>query len=938
MAKGSKVSTLDAALQYVKNKLPQTGFFSTLDELIGQAPFEKAPFEQWQNYLKPGRTFEREGVRFPLKQEELDYTFGHPHAQDPHGDIYRSPDTVMTKDELRDWIRELRPDFSLKVGATSPTGAARLKDRFPEEWELGYQNNPDAPLEEVRAVLPRVDTARYGSYAHETESPHSYEESATRSTDFGPTNHADHFGPDVISHSRTTIQPTLVSPNTADMEVNESSGDVRQRMMRLIEEIQSDRHQAAAERVPIEIEQLRAVATPEELENLDEIRGRPGPLGADWDEISEKLKGRIPPQRRGYRTPGLEEDLRRRINELVEQSPNSQSLDSPGYKEFLRKWTPLNEGILREMNAVNDAPFKNPADYGLLELKMQMLNAAKQGQDYLGLVRGKDVSDRFSQDAGEAAGTSHIYDKVYPSVMRKLASQYGAEVRDVPTTLKSSIDVATPSMRDLNQETISDAVRMSRDMADDSSDPDEYINALDHLHGIKEELKDQDPHFAKKVDEHLGTLYKLYDAAVTDPEIATSLGPKMDDAWELLSFNLNQLHLKYAKQKRLAAGSSKENKAFPSMVLSPEVRDRILKAGVPIWGMSGLTAGALAGLGANQEEEGFADGGKVKAVIDAIKRFAPMKAEREEFRAVSGGPNATLKSLRAALEAGQAKRDQLKEGMEETRPDWMGPVDKAEGGEVGGIDRLKQLAENVGTEDTVDRRKRILSGMASQLYGVNPDTNEVELFGGMSLLPKIRSIDEVRDRYKHYAETGEVPQDGGPGLFDEVQSMFLGSDRASEADARLAALKSQIKEKMGIAEPQGFQENFDEALGTMLGQLPVPVSRGKAAIEAATKLEKLKQMLKVAPSAVAEWLTPTVEASPANYLMGATVGGGLGTLADTPPEIERPIKKAEGGSVEAIKPLHATLEMWKSRLSELSSSLPSTPSFGGNLGLQSLDE
>lgn len=807
-AKGGKASTLDAVAQYVKNKLPQTGFFSTLDELIANAPFEKAPIEQWKNYLQPGRTFEREGVRFPLKKEELDYSW--PPAEN-YAQLTEGTGIPLDKDELRAWIRRTRPDFGLKVGVPLPGKSdynhAIIKatdERFPAEVELGKERR-----------IPDLTQANYGEYAHGfPEAP--YEESATRSPDFGL--YDTHFGPNVLSHSRTTIQKHAASQDHGQPL------PTGQRLMRLIEEIQSDRHQAAAE--------------------ID----RPGTT----------IRGQnVPAIRRGYRTPAEE-----------------QEYSNPALVRERR------EAISRK---VPDAPFKDPADYATLELKNQMLNAAKQGHDYLGLVRGSDVSDRFSHDPEARAGTAYTYDKVYQSALKKLANQYGIEIRDIPTTLKSSMDVATPTMREHNLETAGDVLDRAEATFIDAPHPEDTELGMTLLADVIKEMEGVNPQGAERARLSLDNFYREFQGALETNPFRNNRGVRK--WWNQLNDNLGTLHEEYANKIRTEKGPQTTTKAFPSMVLLPEIREKILKAGVPIWGLSAMTAGTLAGLGANEEPSGFADGG---------------------------------------------------------------------------IARLRQLAENVGTEDTIDRRKRILSGLASQLYGVNPDTGNIEFLGGASLLPKIRSIDEYRERQRQAAE-GTL-HEPSPGLVDEIQSMFLGTRGSSLADERLAELKQRIRGEMNVAEPHGFSQEFDEALGTMLGQLPVPVSSSKAKLVAKLPLvqrlrqlvtdpEVIKRLAKDTVKSLPEWFTPYVHPTPGNYLTGAVVGGGIGagldalednensrklgehfadTWAEKHPDVG--LQMAEGGKVEGTKPLHDMMSMLKSRLAELSNGIPSLSAPGDNAG------
>lgn len=795
MPKGSKTSALDAVTQYVKNKLPQTGFFSTLDELIASAPFEKAPIDQWKSYLQPGRTFEREGVRFPLKQEELDYSW--PSKEDLAG--FDS----LSKEDMRRWIQLKRPDFRLRVGVSLPgtddyNSAVHkaLKSRFAPEIAVGDER------------LPLVGQAEYGEYAHGfPDAP--YEESTTRSTDFGP--YTTHFDSNTLSHSRTTIQPIDEPP---DRGIATGTHEGRQRLMRLIEEIQSDRHQAAAEW----------------------LRKTPGGVFAEGDGPpsvfgSEKnIWENSPRFRRGYRTPADDrriEDLKAE-QESVDSWVNYQltrlrrNANNPDIRAAKTASQNITDELERFGLGIPDAPFKNPADYATLELKNQMLNAAKQGQDYLGMVRGSDISDRFSHEADQREGTAYTYDKVYRSALNKLARQYGIDVRDVPTTLKSSIDVATPTMRQHGIETIGDLLGDMRNHTD-WTDPDDLSLHLDRIGDVIAEIGETAPTHAERAATDLEQLRNALSPYREEVQRGKTVrNPWQSDAdvtswYNQLTDDLMEGHDLYKQKKMLEMDPQESVKDFPSMVLTPEIREKILKAGVPIWALgAGLTMKQMMELGANEEPQGFADGG---------------------------------------------------------------------------IARLKELAENVGTKDTTDRRKRILAGLASQLYGINPDTGEVEFLGGWSPFPKVRTLDEYRDRTKAAAE-GTL-HDAGPGLFDEVQSMFFGTPAAAGADERLLELKNRIRNQMDVKEPHGFQENFDEGLGTMLGQLPIP-SPSKAKVVAKLPLiQKLRKLAMELPSSAVEWFSPTVNPGMKNYLTGATFGGGIGAVSDMIEEKNREERQGE---------------------------------------------
>lgn len=810
--------------QYVKNKLPQTGFFSTLDALVEDAPFEKAPFEQWKNYLKPGRVLEREGVRFPLKKEELDYTFEHPFTKDPNGNYYVPPNWTMTKGDLRKWIRDLRPDLALKVGVDNPLTnlSQALRDRFPAE-EIQSNRRP-----------PTLVPSRYRDWAFPT-GPRGYEESALLSpAHFGM--YPTHFGADVLSHSRTTLQPTS-----------------DEKRMRLVEEIQSDRHQAAAEKY---------------TQNRD-----------PYSQDSDFFEGR-----RGYLTPegakervDLQEELRKLQNALRLRRPNPGDVtESLVWDDRYQRAQEISRRLKESDDLPPDAPFKDPADYAAFELRNQLLNAAKQGQDYLGLVRGADVSNRFSHRDDAREGTAYTYDKVYRSVLDKLARQYGTEVKNVDSHLKDVIDTATPSMRNMDAETVADYVDINRLHIDDSSGED-LESGFRNLSMLLNELATVNSQGTLKARKTLSQIRDIYKQHVENPTNAPESSQLIDLLWNNFSQKVSTLHDQYAENVRKKAGRSLiEGKTFPSMVLTPEIREKVLKAGVPIWSLSGA---ALTGLGANQlpsltddeETPGFAEGGS------------------------------TLDTLR----------------------DWADQVGR-------------------GDEETTGNARRILSSFASQWYGMNEKSGQPEFLGGdyIGYLPGVASWRRAHGEPEYHTK--------GPGLLDELRSMAFGTDVGSEADERLTTLKNKVRERMGATEPHGLKQEMGDALGTMLGQLPVPTpSKANAAANVAQKLalrERLARMAKGLPKSAVEWFSPVVDPALKNYLMGTLFGGGIGAVGDSLEESAREESQgesfleswnennampagwerefAEGGAVKETEPLRSMLSELRSRLEELNSGLP----------------
>lgn len=151
--------------------------------------------------------------------------------------------------------------------------------------------------------------------------------------------------------------------------------------------------------------------------------------------------------------------------------------------------------------------------------------------------------------------------------------------------------------------------------------------------------------------------------------------------------------------------------------------------------------------------------------------------------------------------------------------------------------------------------KRMLAGILKQLYGIDEEGN-ASFMGGLDWKPN-------------------------PGLIDEVLAMgTLLPDRyvpevSKKSQENVDKLNDLINEQLGIEEAHGLKERSEEALGTMLSQGPVGVTR-EAIVQSPSAIRKIGRGLGTA----AEWFTPTVEARLPNYLAGTATGGALGAEAD----------------------------------------------------------
>lgn len=802
MPKGGKIArtAMDELKEYANALAPQKGMFSTLDELVQQAPFEQGTPEQWLGYLKPGRMLKREGIEFPLKKEELDYAMPKdlsPGAIDPIDMDSRS----LMKDALLSAIRKTRPEFALSLGATGkdPNWKAFSSTEAPRTYESYAKYGPEKD--------PRL--------SH--QSPDStYEESMTR---LAGLNVPNHFEPDTMSWARTSSH-------------NLPSGE----KMRLIEEIQSDLHQKAAEKIGDEdsqsgrkevlqvtghwdafselTKQIRQLSedrhalqmSPDrDVPRIEEHTRQLKALAAKQQDLVDQAFEERP--RRGYITP----------EELAEfRELDKKRLHFPDDEEGTNlDWTPAmrdrRDALAAKLNyGVPDAPFKDPREYASLELRKQLLNAAHNDEDYLALTRGSDQRERYG---GAGEGTEYFYDKLYPSEMAKLAKRYGAEMTEVPLETSSGIDVRPEIMQ--------------------AAGAEDYREFMDHVESGRH-FDNNDP-YAELIwqltpsgtHDHPTSIRALN--AHRDYEKARASGEDASD--ELMDFD-DALGTLYHEYMEANGGDAKQTKTFPAIKLTPEVRERIKKAGVPLWAV-GAGAVGLEALDhpddASAEEVphttggGFAEGGSV----DAGQSLADLVRASQ--------------NLMASHRAPDPYRDPrlFDRFLNSYQGQWTG-FDPSTG-DISSMLDLTPTAPAPGPEPAFRRHRS-----AGPLVTANATLREPAISLGLRTLPE-----QLRASFK------------GEGL----------SEHPSAALEHLNAIESKMLEKDHLDAPEGLAENLFSNAGVVASQLPVPgdlISKGVAKLPAAARLA-LK-----APAAVADFFGPTVHPTPRTIAEGAAAGTALG--------------------------------------------------------------
>lgn len=818
-------------------ELLRTGFFSPLQEAVRQSPQQTMPLEQWERYLQPGRTVQREGIQFPLKQAEVE---------------------TALSGLIRGMSPAFKPESDLLIRAIE-VGLPQLQERVGKprfsEGRLSH-HSPGSAIEESVTELPGLNYPQ------------------------------GHYGPDTLSWSRTTSHQTNQGP------------------VRLVEEIQSDIHQQR--------QKIRSEGLPPGFEGLrDEYevmarRAEAGELSEEEIEEYEELRGMI--------------------------------------EEYL----------------VPDAPYSDPKEYAQLELSKQLLKAAEQGEEYLALTRGSDQIERYQNGESEQlrSGMKHFYDKIYPSVMKKLGKRYGAEMIevevpvDIPRELRFEDTVRTTGFE---PHEIERNIGMGLTDLDDIDSMENGIELSEMaLDDINQQLTSDEQFKLRSIINRAEERLEI----LTDNIETLDNAPAAERERALQKVGENggkALHVMRALFKKVRELGQEGSKTFPALKLTPEVREKIKKAGVPLFGSAGATA-------VLPEEETevptFQKGGKVKGLLEVIQGGRTFEDPKEFQLRIFADPERlddpdylTSKEFRDSVRRQLAETlddayldprlvDQIdilegatEENLQQMVEEWaktMGRlpgrvreeetyitvpmraerklVDRLidddemefqEGGPVEdtGLRRFREIleapirgleglgiydiaartrqldplyeAEDPGTEAERDRRLMALMGrgLASQVMGMDPETGR----------PAFAPLEFAR------LALGQRESMVPLGLADEVLALptlmeLWGGEPpefATQAAERQAQLVDAIEAEMGVGDPEGFREHTAESLGMMLSQIPLaPAERvGEAG-------EKLSSILRRTAEAPIEFLAPVVSPSLANYLTGALFGGTIGATVD----------------------------------------------------------
>lgn len=235
-------------------------------------------------------------------------------------------------------------------------------------------------------------------------------------------------------------------------------------------------------------------------------------------------------------------------------------------------------------------------------------------------------------------------------------------------------------------------------------------------------------------------------------------------------------------------------------------------------------------------------------------------------------PEARRRAAEAEAGPGGTVREEQRAGITDYIPV---PLRDTESSALGAIGSFADKYLGFGHDR---RRSRVLSGLASQWYGLdeggNPSVGETP--GIVYETRALAALPAMLMRLSNSAVARQVGLSEDDPYFKFVQNVvFADPDFAVEASNKADEIHKAVREDIKLKAPRGFEENSQEALGVMLGQLPIP---GRAAAKAGETAANPGVMDRIAKAA--EWFTPTVDPKVGNYGFGALTGGALGTMGD----------------------------------------------------------
>jgi len=636
-------------------KAPMLNQFSVLDQLIQQAPPSLTkgprPGTEWRSYLQPGRMLTREDVQFPLKKEEIQYSNLQPILDSPdpisHEDLLDRLRTGRPEFGAKHLSKDGRDDlehlYRARVDPDDGSVPSMSLGR-PQYSEYGHES---PHYEEMLTTMPGVDTYHQHFQGYD---PLFWSRGTTQQSPSGALgqlieeiqsdHHARAAEKNIFGEGNARVgykKPFEYKPTQFTLKRNASLDDLVSDYMdrNVTGDPDADDFDEAIGRA--ERQALRQAGNLGRIPGLGKFLDKTElsyplyqALGGT-DSLSDFFSGDVHSQYRQFLRNQHEGTLdpaeftgtsvvgpNGEIHGFLPNDPRFDPIISPSGKsraELEDEWLKALQDEDRQnaesawrvnqRDVPTDAPFKSAPEYADFELRKQLMAAAQRNYDFLGSVSGKDQIDRYKYlNPEQQNGMKYFYDQVLPGRLEKLAKQYGLQ-----------FDPAFQVSRSLKKPSSASPDDIPWPMANRGTKTfDDYMAAAPAPHGIEEfdNANEYTDHVAQ-IQNELNDIHEFYNPRGRNsmPDSVNSafnaINP-LSYAWrdadtpEMKAQLSSAIDLLYGHAVSKAAdtirqtmkGGAGDYKPTPSIVLTPEAREKIRRIGVPLWSLLGGGAAANA--------------------------------------------------------------------------------------------------------------------------------------------------------------------------------------------------------------------------------------------------------------------------------------------------------------------------------------------------------
>lgn len=579
-----KPSNLKGALRSIEEASKEAhappGMFSTATELIHEAPFDNVPWQQWVNYMQPGRMLTRNGVQFPLKQDELDFTNLHGMIRNLGTQIEPTDTGRVSREQL---LAHLHAHRTPIADGLVEDGSTEYPSNF-SDWglrnRLGHRESPTI-----------VSDPNYNIALRE-HVPHTFGFNST---------------PPVSWHRSFNV----LDPATEHLPYEQ------QRAGRVIQEIQSDIHAAASDKF--------AVAPEESLAALRKVMDDPAL------DISGTTRRTLEKDYAPQRMRGNDEETQRRLLDIGWKTQRrGYGKASSSFDPFTGRDDPVVDPFTVDP-IPEEIPYKGPKGYGALELRKALWHAANDQESFLTLANLQDQMEGVTPSKHAVDGLRYMYEQPggYLSELKKLAKQYGLQYGDeIPVAKHTPIPAFPPFSSDNYWEDLEKHIQNFGLDWDDELSPRHVRNIFatekydEALRPIRSDFIDMVEHakdFGLLSGDEEGWLRDHIRDLRKEPSGPNDTGTFVDHAAAVNNLELSRdlLEQKLAEHNNNIGKSNSAMITRPGLRMSPEENDRVKQTGVSLFNhlLPVAGAGALGAAAAQQddqpveEEQGFAEGG-----------------------------------------------------------------------------------------------------------------------------------------------------------------------------------------------------------------------------------------------------------------------------------------------------------------------------------------